>query len=143
MKKKKWYSIEFMQGAIMPEYIGDDDNKHSGASNIFLGRVRADVINNKRVKGIEYTAYEDMALDVLLQIVEDCKMIFPLHSAKIVHSLGIVFCGELCLMVAVSCGHRNESFASCAYIVERLKKEVPVWGKEILEDQSHQWKINQ
>jgi molybdopterin synthase catalytic subunit len=61
----------------------------------------------------------------------------------IYHSLGIVKTGQICLFVFTSSKHRKQAMESNEYIVERIKKEVPVWGKEILENQEYSWKINQ
>ena len=148
MKKENWYNIQFVTGAITPNTISEivsqtSNDSFSGASNIFLGRIRADKVNDKTVKSIEYTCYEEMATSVFTSIIEECAVEFPINNVNIIHSLGEVKNGELCLMVMVDCGHRKESFMACEYIVERLKKEVPIWGKEIFENETHQWKVNQ
>jgi molybdopterin synthase catalytic subunit len=148
MRKENWYNIEFVTGAIAPSTISNiiaqtslDD--FSGASNIFLGRIRADKVNDKTVNSIEYTCYEEMATVAFSTIIEEAKNTYPINTVHLIHSMGEVKHGELCLMVMVDCGHRKESFHACEYIVERLKKEVPIWGKEIFENETHQWKINQ
>jgi molybdopterin synthase catalytic subunit len=60
----------------------------------------------------------------------------------IYHSLGTVNVGEICLFVFVSSPRRKQVFKAIEYLVERIKAEAPVFGKEILEDQTHQWKVN-
>ena len=60
----------------------------------------------------------------------------------IYHSLGPVKAGEISLFVFTSSAHRKAATAACEEIVERLKAEVPVWGKELLEDETFQWKEN-
>lgn len=147
MQKNEWYNFEFVKGAIPPEVLSGMVKASSaicltGAYSIFLGQVREDVIEGKSVHAIDYTSNEEMATAAFLQIALDAKSQYAVTSLKIIHSLGLVKKGELCLLVLVSCGHRRESFRACEYIVERLKKEVPVWGKELLEDQSHSWKVN-
>jgi molybdopterin synthase catalytic subunit len=59
------------------------------------------------------------------------------------HSLGKIKCGEVCLFVFTSAPHRKAAIDACSEAVERLKAELPIWGKEIFEDDSFQWKINQ
>jgi molybdopterin synthase catalytic subunit len=59
------------------------------------------------------------------------------------HSLGNIAVGEICLFVMTTSRHRAMAIEACTEIVERIKKELPVWGKEILEDDAHQWKTNQ
>ena len=60
----------------------------------------------------------------------------------IYHSLGRVNAGEISLFVFTSSAHRRAAIDACNEIVERIKKEVPVWGKEIFDDETSQWKVN-
>ncbi|MGE5944682.1 MAG: molybdenum cofactor biosynthesis protein MoaE, partial [Flavobacteriales bacterium] len=112
------------------------------AHNIFLGQVRADVIDGKTVSAIEYTAYEDMANAKFDAIREAAFEKFELTCMHIYHSLGTVKAGEICLFVFVSSPKRKVVFKSLEYIVEEIKAQVPVFGKEIFEDHTHQWKVN-
>ena len=137
----------FKEGAISAEFIGDAIAKHQsktniGAHNIFLGQVRADVIDGKTVKAIEYTAYEDMANQKFHEIREASFEKFNLTCMHIYHSLGIVNSGEICLFVFVSSPRRKVVFEALEYVVEEIKAKVPVFGKEIFEDTTHQWKKN-
>ena len=137
----------FIKGAISSQFIGDSIAKHQtktsiGAHNIFLGQVRADEVNNKRVSAIEYTAYEDMANAKFHEIREAAFEKFELTCMHIYHSLGTVNAGEICLFVFVSSPHRKAVFEALEFIVEEIKAHVPVFGKEIFEDNSHQWKVN-
>ncbi|HRH12195.1 MAG TPA: molybdenum cofactor biosynthesis protein MoaE [Bacteroidia bacterium] len=145
--KEDWFNFSFVKGPVSSEQIAKritshQTEIHAGAYNIFLGQVRADKIEGKKVEGIDYTTKEEMASVVFKQISEDAKKNYELFSVDILHSTGPVMAGEICLMVLVTCGHRKESFDACEYIVERLKKEVPIWGRELMEDQTHSWKIN-
>jgi len=137
----------FQQGAITPEFIANSIAKHQskttiGAHDIFLGQVRADVIDGKTVTGIEYTAYEDMANAAFHEIREATFERFELNCMHIYHSLGVVPTGELCLFVFASSPHRKEVFKSIEYIVEEIKTKVPIFGKELFDDATHQWKVN-
>jgi molybdopterin synthase catalytic subunit len=67
---------------------------------------------------------------------------FELTCMHIYHSLGTVKAGEICLFVFVSSPHRKTVFEALEFIVEEIKAKVPVFGKEIFEDSSHQWKVN-
>ena len=67
---------------------------------------------------------------------------FDLTCMHIYHSLGKVAVGEICLFVFVSSPHRKEVFEALQHVVEEIKKEVPVFGKELFEDDSYQWKVN-
>lgn len=138
----------FQHAPISPLFIVESITKHSskieiGAHQIFLGQIRADEIDNKTVKAIEYTAYEDLALNQMTVIREEIFAKYNLTCMHIHHSLGIVNAGEICLFVFTSSKHRKDATLACNEVVERIKNELPIWGKEIFEDETHQWKINQ
>jgi molybdopterin synthase catalytic subunit len=145
-KKKKIHKV-IQQGAISPQFIADSIAKHSskttiGAHTIFLGQVRNDIINNKEVVEIEYTAYEEMAEKEFHTIREEAFSKYDLTCMHIYHSIGIVKAGEISLFVFVSAVHREYVFTACSYIVEQIKSRVPIWGKEIFNDDTFVWKSN-
>lgn len=138
----------FVKGAITPSFIADSIAKHSsktdiGGHSIFLGQVRADVMDEKKVAAIEYTTYEELALDKMHIIREEIFAKYELTCMHVYHSLGAVAAGEICLFVFTSSAHRRPAIDACNEVVERIKTELPVWGKELFEDESHQWKVNQ
>ncbi|MGB5172814.1 molybdenum cofactor biosynthesis protein MoaE [Eudoraea sp.] len=146
MEKEKVKNV-FVQGAITPEFIANSIAKHQsktqiGAHDIFLGQVRADKIDGKTVMGIEYSAYEDMANLKFHEIREATFEQYDLSCMHIYHSLGVVKTGEICLFVFVSSPHRKEVFEALHYLVEEIKKSVPVFGKELFEGDGYQWKVN-
>jgi len=146
MKEKKRHKV-FVNGSIDPKFIGDSIAKHTtktsiGAHDIFLGQVRSDIIENKTVQAIDYTAYEEMAEEKFHEIREAAFEKFELTCMHIYHSLGAVKAGGICLFVFVSSKHRTSAFDACRYIVEEIKANVPIWGKEIFEDETFVWKEN-
>lgn len=146
MKDRKPKNV-FKEGAISSDFIADSIAKHQtktsiGAHNIFLGQVRADEIDGKTVSAIEYSAYQDMANEKFHEIREATFDKFNLTCMHIYHSLGTVKAGEICLFVFVSSPRRKEVFKALEYVVEEIKEKVPVFGKEIFEDETHQWKVN-
>jgi molybdopterin synthase catalytic subunit len=137
----------FIEGAISAAFIAEQIQKHStktniGAHNIFLGQVRADVIDEKNVAAIDYTTYEEMALEKMHEIREAIFEKYELTCMHVYHSLCKVKAGEISLFVFTSSIHRRTAIDACNEIVERIKNELPVWGKEIFEDATHQWKVN-
>jgi molybdopterin synthase catalytic subunit len=137
----------FVRGAISAAFIADSIQKHStkqgiGGHSIFLGQVRADQIEERAVTAIEYTAYEEMALQKMHEIREAIFDKYPLTCMHIYHSLGTVQAGEICLFVFTSSKHRKPAIDACTEVVERIKAELPIWGKEITDDTAHQWKTN-
>ena len=146
MEKPKVKNV-FIKGAITPDFIAKSIAHHQsktqiGAHDIFLGQVRADQIDGKKVEAIEYSAYEEMANLKFHEIREAAFKRFDLSCMHIYHSKGIVKTGEICLFVFVSAPHRKEVFEALHEVVEEIKKQVPVFGKELFEDDSYQWKIN-
>lgn len=146
MKERKPKNI-FTQGAIAASFIADSIQKHNtkteiGGHSIFLGQVRADAINGQTVTAIEYTAYEEMALEKMHVIREELFAKYPLVCMHVHHSLGTIAAGEICLFVFTSAAHRKAAIDACTECVERLKAELPIWGKELLQDESYQWKEN-
>jgi len=146
MSDKKQKNI-FVQGPISSSLIAEEIQKHRsktniGAHHIFLGQVRADSIEGKKVALIEYTCYEEMALEKMHEIREDIFSRYELVCAHVFHSLGMVTAGEISLFVFTSSVHRQQAMQACIEFVERIKKELPVWGKEVFEDQTHHWKVN-
>jgi molybdopterin synthase catalytic subunit len=146
MSERKIKNI-FSQGPIAATFIAESIQKHSsqtaiGGHSIFLGQVRADETENGKVKAIDYTTFEEMALEKMHQIREDIFAKYPITCMHVHHSLGEVQAGEICLFVFCSSAHRKAAIDSCNEIVERIKTELPIWGKEIMENDSHQWKVN-
>jgi molybdopterin synthase catalytic subunit len=144
--EKKHKNI-FVQGPISATFIADSIQKHStkldiGAHSIFLGQVRNDEIDSKTVAAIDYTTYEEMALEQIHVIREEIFAKYPLTCMHIYHSLGTVKAGEISLFVFTSARHRKAAINACEEVVERIKKELPVWGKEVFGDASYQWKEN-
>ena len=137
----------FVDGAIPSSFIAESIQKHSsktdiGAHSIFLGQVRADVIDEKTVESIEYSSYEDLAFERMHTIREEIFAEFELTCMHVHHSLGKVKAGDICLFVFTSSPHRKAALDACTKTVERIKAELPIWGKEIFENQTHQWKVN-
>lgn len=147
MEKSKPIKKSFIQGPISADFIGNSIAKHQtktniGAHNIFLGQVRADVIDGKTVIAIEYSAYEEMAEQSFHEIRETAFEKYDLTCLHIYHSLGHVKAGEICLFVFVSAPRRKVVYEAINFLVEEIKEKVAIFGKEILEDETYTWKKN-
>ena len=146
MTNKKIKNI-FVQGAITPSFIADKIAGHHtktqiGGHSIFLGQVRADAIEGKKVMAIEYTCNEKIALEKMDMIREDIFAKYQLVCMHVYHSIGKVQSGEICFFVFTSSQHRKASIDACEELVEMIKSSLPVWGREILEDGNYEWKVN-
>lgn len=145
--KKQMSKNVFIEGPIAPEFIAESIAKHQskhtiGAHNIFLGQVRADVIHDNTVVAIDYSAYTDMANEALHVIREKAFAKFDLTCMHIYHSLGVVKAGEICLFVFVSATRRKQVYEATEAIVNWIKTDVPIFGKEMFENDTFTWKQN-
>jgi molybdopterin synthase catalytic subunit len=146
MEEKKIRNI-FVEGAISSQKIAGSIESHStntkiGAHSIFLGQVRADEKEGNLVTSIDYTTYQEMALEKMHEIRERIFNKYELTCMHVYHSLGKVRVGEICLFVFTSSKHRKMAIDACNELVEAIKFELPIWGKEIYEDQTIVWKEN-
>jgi len=147
METAKPKKSSFINGAIASEFIGNAIAKHQskttiGAHNIFLGQVRADEIDGKKVVAIDYSAYTAMAEQSFYEIREAAFAKYELSCLHIYHSLGMVNVGEICLFVFVSAPRRKVVYEALEFLVEAIKEKTPVFGKEIFEDATYTWKKN-
>jgi molybdopterin synthase catalytic subunit len=83
-----------------------------------------------------------MAEEAFHVIREEAFAKYQLTCMHIYHSLGRVEAGEICLFVFTSSRHRRDAIDACNEVVERIKKEVPVWGKELFDGEDYEWKVN-
>jgi molybdopterin synthase catalytic subunit len=137
-----------IEGPITQEVISNliirlGERTDSGGHSIFLGQVRADKINNKKVVAIQYSSYEAMVKVEAEEIIKAILSEFgDVRSIEIVHSNGMVNAGEISLLVLVSAGHRHQAALACSKAVELIKEKLPIWKKEIFDDQSKEWRQN-
>jgi molybdopterin synthase catalytic subunit len=101
----------------------------TGAIVVFDGVVRDDEITE-----MELEAYEDIAKQELEKIARDAADIFKLLHVDIIHRIGRLSVGENILIIVVSAGHRHEAYAGSRYIIEEIKKAVPIWKKELTKE---------
>lgn len=135
-----------INGPITPAIITNlmekmGERTNTGGHSIFLGQVRADYVNDKKVKAIDYSAYEAMVKIEADKVKETILSEFAdVKSVDIFHSTGVVRVGEISLFVLVSSGHRNHAIKACSKAVELIKERLPVWKREIYDDDTHNWK---
>jgi molybdopterin synthase catalytic subunit len=133
-------------GPISPETISRlieqvSPKTDCGGLSIFLGQVRADEVEGKKVKAIEYSAFVELVNVEAEKIMEEIFSEFgDVKGIDIIHSTGVVGAGGISLLVFVSAGHRYQAIQACTKTVELIKEKLPVWKKEIFEDDSHIWK---
>lgn len=104
-----------------------------GACCVFEGIVRNNS-RGRRALFLDYEAYEPMALREMESLVAESRQKFQIREAVIVHRLGRLHIGETSVLVAVASAHRAAAFEACRWLIDSLKKRVPIWKKEYFED---------
>ena len=108
-----------------------------------MGIVRADACagagKSRRVRALDYEAHREMAERQLERLVDAAKQHWPLDMVRIQHRLGIVGAGEAGVVVAVAAPHRAEAYAASQFLIERLKRDVPIWKRELYDDGTSRW----
>lgn len=108
-----------------------------GGTCTFLGTVR-DHQAGRAVVGLEYSAYGPMAEATLAAIVAEAEGRWPVRVA-VAHRLGRLAVGDAAVAVAAGAAHREEAFAACRYVIEELKRRVPIWKRERYADGTEAW----
>ena len=98
----------------------------SGAACLFLGVVRGSEAG-AGIAGIDYEAFEAMALRQFGLILDEAGRQWPIHSVRVVHRTGFVETGAPSLWIEVVASHRSEAFAACQWIIDKMKEKVPIW----------------
>lgn len=109
-----------------------------GASAFFVGRVR-NHHQGKKVTRLFYECYVPMAEKQITAIAETVKQKTGVQEIRVIHRVGWLEIGEAAVVISVSSAHRQEAFAACREVIDRIKQDVPIWKKEIYQDLSHDW----
>jgi len=104
-----------------------------GAAVVFEGVVR-DNTRGRRTLYLHYEAYEDMAVKQMEELSEQALSRFPIRNVAIVHRLGRLEIGETSVLIVVASAHRAAAFDACRWLIDTLKRTVPIWKKEYFED---------
>ncbi|MCA9178445.1 MAG: molybdenum cofactor biosynthesis protein MoaE [Planctomycetales bacterium] len=110
----------------------------AGAVVLFLGTTR-ELTKGRRTLWLDYEGYEEMAIRQLENLEQEARARWPIEQCVIVHRLGRVDLSEASVAVAVSTGHRRESFEAGQWLIDRLKEVAPIWKQEHWEDGSAEW----
>lgn len=104
-----------------------------GAVVVFDGIVRNNT-RGRRTLYLVYEAYEEMAIKQLQSLAQEALTRFAVRDLLIVHRLGRLEVGETSVLIAVTSAHRGAAFEACRWLIDTLKKTVPIWKKEYFED---------
>ena len=109
-----------------------------GATSLFVGTVR-EVNDGRAVTGMEYTTYESMAAAELERIASEAYAQFTTSALVVEHRIGILGLGDVSVAIAVAHAHRAPALDATRYVIEQLKKRVPIWKREHYADGTREW----
>ena len=111
-----------------------------GASIIFTGTVR-NINENKEVTGMTYDSHDELVLKSFEEIYKEAgdKLKIINKAVFIEHIKGYVGLGEISIIIAVSCKHRDNAYVLSRYIIEEIKKRSPIWKKEHYKNEQSEW----
>ena len=111
-----------------------------GASIYFLGTVR-NINDNKKVTGITYDSHDEMVIKSFEEIYNeaDKKLDIKDKAVFIEHAKGYLNLGDISIIIAVACKHRDQAYVLSRYIIEEIKKRSPIWKKEHYENEESEW----
>jgi molybdopterin synthase catalytic subunit len=110
----------------------------AGAVCTFLGTVR-ELTSDRRTLFLDYDAFEAMAEKKMAELEQEARQRWPILEVSMVHRLGHLDLGDVSVVVAVSCPHRQDAFEACRWLIDSLKQVVPIWKKETWADGSEEW----
>ncbi|WP_256962639.1 molybdenum cofactor biosynthesis protein MoaE [Sphingobacterium cellulitidis] len=105
----------------------------SGGVATFIGSVRSKT-KGKEVVRLEFECYEPMAIKEMKKIAESAIAKFAVRNVVIHHRIGVLYPGDVAVIIVVNDGHRESVFDACRYIIDTLKETVPIWKKEVFKD---------
>lgn len=123
--------VEVVEGPIdAPRLLAAAGHPSAGGTAVFIGTTRTPS-EGREVSYLEYEAYRPMALKKMEEIVAEAGRRWPLVAACAAHRVGRVGPGEASVLVAASAEHRAAAFEACRFLIDEIKREVPIWKKEV------------
>jgi molybdopterin synthase catalytic subunit len=131
--------IEITEGPIDHASLSDRvRSNRAGAVCTFLGTVR-ELTGERQTLRLDYEAYPEMALKKMGELEQEARSRWPIIDLAIVHRVGRLELGEISIVIAVSCPHRQDAFESCRWLIDTFKQVVPIWKRESWADGSEEW----
>lgn len=132
--------IQIQDHPIDPQALRDTipELPDCGGFASFEGLVR-NTNHGRKVEQLDYEAYDTLALKEIKRI---CIAVFDKHKTKfirVIHRKGSLRVGQTAVIIQVLSPHRAEAFAACQEIIDKIKKDVPIWKREIYSDNTYAW----
>ncbi len=109
-----------------------------GAAVLFVGTTRK-MTGGRETTKLNYECYEDMAVRKMEELTDQAKSKWPVERISVVHRVGTVALGETSIAIAVSSPHRQASFTAAEWLIDEIKKQVPIWKQEFWADGATEW----
>jgi len=118
--------------------LAEVENSANGATIVFLGQVR-EVNDGRAVTGIEYSAYGEMAERELAAIASECAADFGIENLAVEHRLGALELGDTSIAIVVAHPHRGKAYQASRFVIEEVKRRLPIWKREGYVDGTTEW----
>ena len=118
--------------------ISEVSSPEYGAISLFVGTVR-EVNEGRAVSAIEYSAYQSMASAELDRILDEAEARFGVSALVVEHRIGLLGLGDVSVAIAAAHAHRAPTLDCARYVIEEIKKRVPIWKKEHYADGTREW----
>jgi MoaE-MoaD fusion protein len=130
---RRRYAFIVREAIDTPQTVAGLKRGEDGAALVFEGVVRNQTRGRKTLY-LDYEAYEEMALEQMESLAAHAVQQFQIRDVAIVHRLGRLEIGETSVLIAVASAHRPAAFDACRWLIDTLKRTVPIWKKEYFED---------
>ncbi len=127
--------IEIVHSINTSQVFTELSDAQSGGICVFVGTVR-EFTKNEKIMSLEFETYEKMALKEMDKIAVDAIKKWQLNKVIIRHAVGLKKVEEPVVIVGASSAHRDACFEACRYLIDTLKKTVPIWKKELFENKT-------
>ncbi len=128
--------VQIVEGIDLNKVYKELAHPAAGGMCLFVGTVRDNSLD-KEVTDLFFETYDEMAILEMEKIEEQAIEKWGLEKAIIIHAIGKKSVGEPVVVVGVASAHRKEAFPACQFLIDELKKTVPIWKKEYFTDNSH------
>lgn len=137
MKKKQWIDLqhEKLDAEAVVRFL---QTPRAGGIDIFLGTTRQWTDGQETIH-LAYEGYPSMALKEMQRLADEACERWPVEKVCLLHRLGVVEVSEASVIIGVATPHRVDAFAACRFLIDTLKKQVPIWKREVFADGSTEW----
>ncbi len=125
---------------LLEKFFSNTANSRCGAVASFVGFVR-NHDEGQEVRRLYYECYLPMAVKMIADLIHRAKSQWAVEDIRVLHRVGMIEVGEAAVAIVVSSAHRQEAFSACRFVIEGIKREVPIWKKQFFNDDSSEWGV--